>query len=229
MLLIKNDRNNYPKIAERLVVNWLNGSIFAFATHMKKLLFLGLISVSAAAILVSCAAGNKINYSKNSLSLPEINRVIYLDPEIDPDIDEIKDPTYLAFFSAVTDNIRLNNGHRMVRINNTMKYDSIDANTLKEFCVNNDSQLVIVPKVKYFKVGFGKYVFSNQVLVSMKLFDADGNYIMETSYDTYRGKGRLLGNTENSVKIGTKNAMELMTKGLKQKNPALYRELKKAS
>ena len=108
----------------------------------------------------------------------------------------------------------------MLRINNTLKYDSIDQNTIREFCVNNDSQLLVVPKVKYFKVGFGKYVFSNQVLVSLKLYDSEGNFVMETSYDTYRGKGRLLGNTENSIKIGTKQAMELMNKGLRTQNKA---------
>ena len=185
-------------------------------TQMKKALLLGLLSVSTALILTSCASGNKINLVGNQISLPEINRVIYLDPEIDPDVEEIKDPTYFAFFSAVSDHMSSHSHRKFLRINNMMKYDSIDTRTLKEFCVNNDSQLVIVPKVKYFKVGFGKYVFSNQVLVSLKMYDAEGNYIMETSYDTYRGKGRLVGNTENSVKIGTKNAMDLMDKGLKE-------------
>lgn len=97
-----------------------------------------------------------------------------------------------------------------------MKYDSIDEKTLKDYCLNNDSQLVIVPKVKYFKVGLGKYVFSNQVLVTLRMYDAEGKYIMESSYDTYRGKGRMIGNTENSVKIGTKNAIDLMTKQFRE-------------
>lgn len=197
---------------------------------MKKTLLFGLLSLSAAAVLLSCSAGKKTNFTSSDLKpASEIRNIIYLNPEIDPAVEEIKDPTYAAFFSTVSDEIGLNTKHRLIRVNNTMKYDSIDCTSIKEFCANNDSQLVIVPKVKYFKVGIGKYVFSNQVMVSLKLFDAEGNYIMESSYNTYKGKGRLLGSTENSIKIGTKNAMRLMSRELRSHLNALAREQKKAS
>ena len=81
--------------------------------------------------------------------------------------------------------------------------------------------MAIIPKVKYFKVGFGKYVFSNQVVVSLKLYDSEGNYIMETSYDTYKGNARLLGSAENSVIIGTKGAIRKMEKELRNRQVIL--------
>lgn len=62
------------------------------------------------------------------------------------------------------------------------------------------ADLIVVPKVKYFKVGLGKYVLSNQVIVSMKAYNKMGDFVMEVAYDTYSGNGRLVGSAENSVK-----------------------------
>ncbi|MEG1591399.1 MAG: pyruvate decarboxylase, partial [Chryseobacterium sp.] len=66
----------------------------------------------------------------------------------------------------------------------------------------------------------GKYVFSNQVVVSMKLFDAEGNLITSSEYDTYRKNMRLLGSTENSIKIGTNGAMKNILKELRKIKPS---------
>ena len=71
--------------------------------------------------------------------------------------------------------------------------------------------------MKYFKVGFGKYVFSNQVVVSLKIFNSSGELLAETSYDTYRKNGRLLGSAENSIKIGTNGALKNINKILRKK------------
>jgi hypothetical protein len=43
----------------------------------------------------------------------------------------------------------------------------------------------------------------------MKLYNSDGELVMENSFDTYRGKGRLLGSAENSVNIGTSNVIKI--------------------
>ena len=52
-----------------------------------------------------------------------------------------------------------------MHINNAnIKYDSVDVNMIKESCLNNGAEIALVPKVKYFKVGLGKYVFSNKSL-----------------------------------------------------------------
>ena len=50
----------------------------------------------------------------------------------------------------------------------------------------------------------------------MKLYDSEGNFITETSYDTYKKNMRLLGSAENSVKVGTQGAMEDIIKNLKK-------------
>ncbi|KFF74287.1 hypothetical protein HX13_14340 [Chryseobacterium sp. P1-3] len=136
----------------------------------------------------------------------KIKKVLYFNPEVEPDIDEIKEPTNNAFFDAVTDNFS-GRKNKMLRAEVQVPFDSIDKQTIMDYCVNNDADFAIVSKVRYFKVGLGKYVFSNQVVVSMKLFSADGNLVTETDHDTYRKNMRLLGSTVNSVKIGTDGAI----------------------
>jgi hypothetical protein len=68
-------------------------------------------------------------------------------------------------------------------------------------------------------------VFSNQVVVSMKLFDAGGNLLTETDYDTYRKNMRLLGSTENSIKIGTDGAIKDILKKLRKLKSSVETEL----
>lgn len=149
----------------------------------------------------------------------KIKKVLYFNPEVDPDIEEIKEPTNTAFFSAVSDNLS-ERKNKMLKTETQISFDSIDKQTIKDYCINNDADFAIVPKVKYFKVGLGKYVFSNQVVVSMKLFDAEGNLLTETDYDTYRKNMRLLGSTTNSVKIGTNGAIKVVIKQLKKIKPS---------
>ncbi|MCS3868777.1 hypothetical protein J3D55_001693 [Chryseobacterium ginsenosidimutans] len=149
----------------------------------------------------------------------KIKKVLYFNPEVDPDIEEIKEPTNTAFFSAVSDNLS-ERKNRMLKTETQISFDSIDKKTIADYCDNNDADFAIVPKVKYFKVGIGKYVFSNQVIVSMKLFDAEGNLLTETDYDTYRKNMRLLGSTTNSVKIGTNGAIKVILKQLRKLKPS---------
>ncbi|MFC4413664.1 pyruvate decarboxylase [Kaistella carnis] len=152
--------------------------------------------------------------------------ILYFNPEIFPDIEEIKEPTYTAFFSALSDHISLSSQHKLLRVDYDVPFDAPDSTLIAEFCENNNAQFAVIPKVKYFKVGFGKYVFSNQVIVSMKIYSATGTLLAETSYDTYRKNGRLLGSAENSIKIGTFGALKNLNKILRKK----YRpELKTAT
>lgn len=149
----------------------------------------------------------------------KIKKVLYFNPEVEPDIEEIKEPTNNAFFSTVSDNTSNMKRNKMLRAEVQIPYDSIDKQTIIDYCSNNATDFAIVPKVKYFKVGLGKYVFSNQVVISMKLFDAAGNLLTETDYDTYRKNMRLLGSTENSIKIGTNGAIKGILKKLKKIRP----------
>ncbi len=166
-------------------------------------------------LLISCANyGDTLVYKNNDFKISKVKTVLYFNPEIFPDITEIKEPTYSAFYSATSDKMKSLGNIKYLQVDTPISFDEVDPKMVKEICQNNNADAAIIPKVKYFKVGFGKYVFSNQVIVSMKLYDSKGHFIMETSYDTYKGNGRLLGSASNSVIIGTKGAIRKIHKEL---------------
>lgn len=179
---------------------------------MKKLYLLGL-TFTAIIILTGCHSTAAQNSVGKEL---KIHKVIYFNPEVYPDLEEIKEPTYSAFYGAVSNRIGHFRNYRMLRVDTQLSFDSADINVVKEFCENNNAQFAVVPKVKYFKVGIGKYVFSNQVMVSLKIYDSAGNFLTDTDYDTYKKNARLLGSAENSIKIGTTGAMKNLGKNLRQ-------------
>ena len=166
-------------------------------------------------LLISCANyGDTLVYKNNDFKISKVKTVLYFNPEIFPDITEIKEPTYSAFYSATSDKMKSLGNIKYLQVDTPISFDEVNPKMVKEICQNNNADAAIIPKVKYFKVGFGKYVFSNQVIVSMKLYDSKGHFIMETSYDTYKGNGRLLGSASNSVIIGTKGAIRKIHKEL---------------
>lgn len=181
----------------------------------KKKVTVLILLVIAGGIAVAKAQSISSNDSDNSFS-QRGRKILYFNPEVYPQLEEIQEPTNSAFFSAVSDETSELRTRKMLRADSPMEFDSVDQNTIREYCRNNDADYAIVPKVKYFKVGLGKYVFSNQVVVSMKLYDAEGNFITETQYDTYRKNMRLLGSAENSVKIGTRGAFKNILKNIRK-------------
>ena len=183
--------------------------------NRKKFILLG---IAAGLVLAGCSSfGSKLLGYKPDYKLGKIKKIIYFQPTVFPEIEEIKPPTNQAFFSAVTDQMSLYSGNiKTVQMDSSMDYDNVDTEYIKEVGKNNNAEVIIVPKVKYFKVGIGKYVFSNQVLVSLKLYDSDGNLIMENQYDTYKGNARLIGKAENSIKVGTKGAIKDLIKNLRK-------------
>lgn len=183
---------------------------------MKKVLFFSIVITAGACIIISCAVkGNRVEYINRQVKIPKIQRIIILDPEVFPDVAEIKEPTNTAYFSALSDELKNLGDYKLLRINSEANYDFTQILSLKELCANNNADVILVPKVKYFKVGIGKYVFSNQVIVSLKLYDSSGNFIIETSYDTFKTNGRMLGSAENSIKIGTVGALRKMSQEIK--------------
>lgn len=181
-------------------------------THLSSLILTFYVST----LLISCANyGDKLLYKNKDIKISKIKTVLYFNPEVFPDISEIKEPTYTAFYSATSDKMRSLGNIKYLQVDTPILFDDVNTETVREICQNNNADIAVVPKVTYFKVGFGKYVFSNQVIVSMKLYDSKGHFIMETSYDTYKGNGRLLGSASNSVIIGTKGAIRKMNKELR--------------
>ncbi|MGA9211576.1 pyruvate decarboxylase [Kaistella sp.] len=192
----------------------LDGSIFALHETMRNL-YLIRTHFTVILLLTACCA---LSAQTSLLSKdPKTYQILYFNPEIFPDIEEIKEPTYSAFFSALSDQISVSKSNKLLRVDYNIPYDDAETSLISEFCENNNAQYAVVPKVKYFKVGFGKYVFSNQVVVSMKIYNATGELLAEASYDTYKKNGRLLGSAENSIKIGTNGALKNINKILRKK------------
>ena len=127
---------------------------------MKKILFCGL---AASLIIISCKnLGSTLVKLNHSIKLKHVDRIVYFDPEVYPDFEGIKEPTHNVIYSAVSDELKNYGNYKIMHINNAnIKYDSVDVNMIKESCLNNGAEIALVPKVKYFKVGLGKYVFSN--------------------------------------------------------------------
>ena len=190
-------------------------------TKMKKLLLPLLFIAAGTLVLTSCIGVSKSsNLAENSLDnlQHDKHRIVYFNPEVYPDVEEIKFPSYQAFFDGVTEKLGKFEHLKVTRVETPLVYDSIDVQTIREICRHNNSDLAVVPKIKYFKVGLGKYVFSNQVVISMKMFNSDGTLLTETSYDTYRKHKRMLGSTTNSITIGTEGAMNEILKEIKLLN-----------
>lgn len=183
---------------------------------MKKTVFLAIV---AGVILLSCKSwGSKSIIGNESIKLKKIQKIVYFSPEVFPNYEGIRGPTNKAFFNTVTNELKNYGDYKILRVDTPILYDSVDVQTIKDYCLNNNAELAVVPKVKYFKVGIGKYVFSNQVIISMKLFNNDGELVAENSFDTYKGKGRLLGSAENSVNIGTANVIRNLVTALKNRS-----------
>ncbi|MDO4763810.1 MAG: pyruvate decarboxylase [Flavobacteriaceae bacterium] len=161
--------------------------------------------------------GSRLCYQNPTLKLEKVNKIIYFQPSIFPQIEEIKQPTYQVFSVAVSDQMESFNNIKTILMDHSLEYERVDIEYIKEVGRNNQAEAIVVPNIKYFKVGFGKYVFSNQVLISLKLYDAQGNFLIETQYDTYKGNARLLGKAENSIKIGTKTAVKELLKLIRKK------------
>lgn len=194
---------------------------------MKKVLYhFYFYSVLAFTLLSSCANfGDSLLYFNKNAKISKVKTVLYFNPEVFPDISEIKEPTYSAFYTATSDQMKTMGNLKYLKVDTPISFDDVDTGTVKEICRNNNADIAVIPKVKYFKVGFGKYVFSNQVIVSMKLYNAEGDFVMEAAYDTYKGNGRLLGTAENSVIIGTKGALRKISKELKNRSASTHKPI----
>ncbi len=192
-------------------------SYFCKTNTMKKALFTFYLAILSS-ILFSCANfGDSLLYLNKNAKISHIKTILYFTPEVFPDIPEIIEPTNTAFFTATSDQMKTYSNMKYLHVNTPISFDEVDSKTVRDMCRNNNADVAVIPKVKYFKVGLGKYVFSNQVIVSMKLYNSDGDFVMETAYDTYKGNGRLLGSAENSVIIGTKGAIRKISKELRNR------------
>ena len=157
--------------------------------------------------------------AQEELKQIQTTKIIYFNPDIYPDLEEIKEPTNYAFFSTITD-LLSENKSTLLKPDQIISFENTDQETIREYCKNNEADFAVVPRIKYFKVGLGKFVFSCQVIVSMKLYNADGEFLSESQYDTYKKNKKLIGSAENFVKIGTKGAWKEILKTIKSQKSA---------
>jgi hypothetical protein len=67
---------------------------------MKKILFCGL---AASLIIISCKnLGSTLVKLNHSIKLKHVDRIVYFDPEVYPNFEEIKEPTHNVIYSAVS-------------------------------------------------------------------------------------------------------------------------------
>lgn len=148
-------------------------------------------------------------YSGAQVKLQKADIVVF-SPVIEPDISEIQQSTWNIFFEAWDRNpLKIQN--KYYRITQPAVQDS---ETIRAYCENNQADYAVVPKVTYFKVGIGKYVFSSQVTVELSLYDKNGQLLLHNSYNTFKKHARVLGSTVNSLKIGVKGAVKAMNRSL---------------
>ncbi|MEC5394338.1 pyruvate decarboxylase [Bergeyella sp. RCAD1439] len=186
---------------------------------MRKYLLPIVLLSAGAAVVYGCASAYSTTRriaTGNALNIENPQKIVCFNPEILPDVEEVKQLSYQTFFGEVSNKISRYNHLKMLRVETPFSYDHIDSDLMREICKNNEAKFAIVPKIKYFKVGIGKYVFSNQVVVSMKVYDAQGQLLSETSHDTYRKNKKILGSTENFIKTGTEGVMNDILKTIKQ-------------
>lgn len=195
-------------------------ALFLHLVNPMKKYLLPVLLLAAGAIALksmsSVTAAPYIDPTTDPYAQQKVQEIVIFNPEVDPDIEELLFPSYQTFFDGVTQEFSKNRNVNINRIETPLEFDKVDEEFIKEICLHNNSDFAVVPKIKYFKVGIGRYVLSNQVVVSLKLYNRDGELLSESSYDTYRKSKRILGSTENSIKIGTSGALNALNKFIRK-------------
>ena len=66
----------------------------------------------------------------------ENQSIIYFNPEVFPDIDEIKEPTNAAFYAAVSERVPSFKNYNVLRVDTYVPFDNVDLDVIKEYCKN---------------------------------------------------------------------------------------------
>lgn len=138
---------------------------------------------------------------------------LYTNPTIEPPVEEIIAPTTIEFFDVVTHRFSANKNLKLIRSKSSVVAETDISKNIQELGENNNADYVVVPKLKFFKVGIGRYVFSSQVEVCLDLYNSEGKLLSSETYNTYKNDRRIFGSAENSIRKATQGAM----KGLRKK------------
>lgn len=141
---------------------------------------------------------------------------LYTPLHIVPAVEEIREVTESYFFEAISDEVSRYTHWKLLRTEGIIDENSKDiSRQISELCMHNGANYAIIPKITFFKVGFGKYIFSSQVIVTLLVYNSDGEYCISVSYDTFKKKGRLFGSAEHSIRKGVKGAFRQLSKRIK--------------
>lgn len=159
-------------------------------------------------------------YSQTTTNIDEVQitgkrkyTVLYTNPTIEPPLEEIIAPTTLEFFDVVTHRFSDSKNLKLIRSKAEVVEEGDFAKNIQELGENNGADYVVVPKLKFFKVGIGRYVFSSQVEVCLSLYSPEGQLISSETYNTFKNDKRIFGSAENSIRKATQGAL----KGLRKK------------
>lgn len=188
-------------------------SVLETMKHKHRLLLLGVL----VATTVVCM---KARAQKTVTQIPEVvvqkkkKTILYTRLNIFPEVEEIREVTENHFFNTIYERISKSNDLRILQTNGYVNMEENLQEQVAELCQNNDADFVVIPSIKFFKVGFGKYIFSSQVVVTLDLYNAQGHLVSSSVYDTLKRKGRMFGSAESSIKKGTMGAYKMMKKNI---------------
>lgn len=169
-------------------------------------------------VLLLISAGYAYAQANTDIEEVQINGKIkytflYTNPTIEPPVEEIIAPTIIEFFDVVTHRFSANKNLKLIRSKSSVVADGDISKNIQELGENNNADYVVVPKLKFFKVGIGRYLFSSQVEVCLDLYNSEGKLLSSETYNTYKNDRRIFGSAENSIRKATQGAM----KGLRKK------------
>lgn len=142
---------------------------------------------------------------------------LYTSPHIIPDMEEIRDATETSFFDTVSDKMSQLSHAKFLYANASLTEEDENFHQhISELCLNNGADYAVLPTIKFFKVGLGKYIFSSQVAITLRVYKADGTPLFLGTFDTFKKKGRMFGSAENAIRKGTEGALRQLHKNIKK-------------
>lgn len=177
-------------------------SVLETMKHKHRLLLLGVL-VATTVVCMKAKAQMTVTHIPEVVVQKKKKTILYTRLNIFPEVEEIREVTENHFFNTIYERISKSNDLRILQTNGYVNMEENLQGQVTELCQNNDADFVVIPSIKFFKVGFGKYIFSSQVVVTLDLYNAQGHLVSSSVYDTLKRKGRMFGSAESSIKKGT--------------------------
>lgn len=167
-------------------------------------------------LLVGCAQiRDSLTYIRRDAHLTSVQKLLFFPPVVEPEIPEIQQPAGELFRAALTD--AMEERYRQIQIKFIdvhLPYHGPEAEIIAKFSANNEAQAVVIPHIKFVKMGVGSFI-SRQVIVTFRLYNHRGDYLMETGYDTTVGNANLRQTATSSLRYGVRGCLRKMFKEIR--------------